>query len=718
VAEYLHPGVFVEEKPSGAKPIEAASTSTACFTGTAARGRPSFPTFVSSWFQFKSAFGDLDKNHDLPLSVYQFFQNGGSRAYILRVVSSDATIAADAGTVAVNAAVAKLPPDRSADDLDKATVQATATATASSNAKAAAAAQAVAAAQASPKDPALAAAATLAVNAAGEAAVLTLTPASGGAELVRIQAAGEGLWGNDIKVSVSETRADVATAAALKAAGSAATVPIHFDIQVTVAGEAVERWTTLDGTEDGDKFYASIINRNSSYIKIVPDTHGEFAQGAVNFPSTTPPPASGAPVAGSAAAGGAAASGAAAGGAAAPAAVGAAAPTAGGAAAGGAAAGGAAAGGAAAPAAGGVAAPAAGGVAAPAAGGAAAPAAGSAAAPAAAAAAAPAAPSGPPTPQSFDIALGSGFDGKGDPTAADFGEALGALDRITDISLLVVPGVDADTAIEASSYVSGRAAKPGVGGDLFYVMDPPIGDQWMFGPRDPRDSATQIAAITKFCQTFPNKDTYTGLYFPWVEIPDPYSKVSGATRFAPPSGMIAGLFARTDNTRGVWKAPAGTEAGVLGAVGVAAQVSDQDQDTLNPIGVNCIRQFPASGIVCWGARTLGTLSNPEYRYVPVRRTANFLKVSLYRGTQWVVFEPNDEPLWSSIRFNLNAFMSSLFRAGAFQGTKPEEAFFVKCDKDNNPQSTIDEGQVHILVGFAPLKPAEFVIITLQQLIQQ
>jgi phage tail sheath protein FI len=283
----------------------------------------------------------------------------------------------------------------------------------------------------------------------------------------------------------------------------------------------------------------------------------------------------------------------------------------------------------------------------------------------------------------------------------------------------VVPGVDTITATEAASYVSRRATFA-VGGDMFYIMDPPSGDGdgAGFNARETRDSALQIAAITACCQTFPTKDTYSALYFPWVEVPDPYSRVSGATRYAPPSGMIAGLFARTDDARGVWKAPAGTEASLLGSVGLAAQVTDQDQDTLNPIGVNCIRQFAASGIVCWGTRTLGTLSNPEYRYVPIRRTANFLKTSLYRGTQWVVFEPNDEPLWSSIRFNLDAFMGSLFRAGAFQGRKPEDAYFIKCDKDNNRQATIDQGQVHILVGFAPLKPAEFVILTLQQLIQQ
>ncbi|MEO7732022.1 MAG: phage tail sheath C-terminal domain-containing protein, partial [Kofleriaceae bacterium] len=323
----------------------------------------------------------------------------------------------------------------------------------------------------------------------------------------------------------------------------------------------------------------------------------------------------------------------------------------------------------------------------------------------------------PPEPKRIVIRLAGGSDG-GEPTASNFGTAFEALDRLSDISLLVVPGVDAATAAAAATYVSGRAAQPGVGGDLFYIMDPPSGEGWDFGPRDTRSSAAQIDAITKFAQTFSPKDSYSALFFPWVTISDPYSKITGTTRYAPPSGMIAGLFARTDNTRGVWKAPAGTEASMLGAIGVAADVSDKDQDTLNPIGVNCIRQFAASGIVCWGTRTLATLSNPEWRYVPIRRTANFLKTSLYRGTQWVVFEPNDEPLWRAIRFNLTAFMSSLFRAGAFQGSKPEEAFFVKCDKDNNSQATIDQGQVHILVGFAPLKPAEFVIIQLQQIIQQ
>jgi len=703
VAEYLHPGVFVEEKSSGLKPIEAASTSTACFVGTIGRGRPGVPTFVSSWFRFKDAFGDLDKNHDLPLAAYQFFQNGGARAYILRVLAGDATGALDAaGKASAEAIVKALGEGKTEKEAAKAGEAAAMATVAPAAAAIAAAATAEAAAKAAPTDANLAKAAEDALEAAEAAGVLVLIGDDGIQRPAIIKAAGDGVWGNDLKITVTETKADVLAAAAViaenaKTGGHQVPLPIHFDIAVSLHGQPVEGWTFLDGHEDGDKFYAAIINRFSSYIRIAPGADGEFPQGAIAYlepappPPPAPPPAPLAPAAGG------------------PAAPGVVAPAAGG------------------PASPVVAAPAAGapaaGAGAPAAPAAGAPAAGAGtpAAPrsalTAAAARLAALPPPPPVPKHLVIKLDGGSDG-GTATAPDFENAFLTLDRLSDISLLVVPGVDAATANAAASYVTARAAKPGVGGDLFYIMDPPSGEGWSFGPRDTRDSAAQIAAITKYAQLLPLKTSYSALFFPWVTIADPYSKISGTTRYAPPSGMIAGLFARTDNTRGVWKAPAGTEASMLGAIGVAADVSDQDQDTLNPIGVNCIRQFAASGIVCWGTRTLATLSDPEWRYVPVRRTANFLKTSLYRGTQWVVFEPNDEPLWRAIRFNLTAFMSSLFRAGAFQGSKPEEAFFVKCDKDNNSQATIDQGQVHILVGFAPLKPAEFVIIQLQQIIQQ
>jgi phage tail sheath protein FI len=166
----------------------------------------------------------------------------------------------------------------------------------------------------------------------------------------------------------------------------------------------------------------------------------------------------------------------------------------------------------------------------------------------------------------------------------------------------------------------------------------------------------------------------------------------------------------------VFKAPAGTEAGVAGALAPLVGVSDTEQDQLNPVMVNVIRTVPGSGLVVWGTRTIG--SDVEWRYIPVRRMAIFLRVSIYYGIQWAVFEPNDEPLWASLRLNIRAFMMTQFRSGAFQGSKPDDAFFVKCDSSTTTQTDIDNGVVNILVGFAPLKPAEFVVLKLSQKVNQ
>lgn len=187
-----------------------------------------------------------------------------------------------------------------------------------------------------------------------------------------------------------------------------------------------------------------------------------------------------------------------------------------------------------------------------------------------------------------------------------------------------------------------------------------------------------------------------------------------------PCGAIAGIFSRTDATRGVWKAPAGLDAAINGIVGLQVNLTDPENGQLNPLGINALRSFPTSGQVVWGARTLRGADSvgDEYKYVPVRRLALFIEESLYRATQWVVFEPNDEPLWAQIRLNLGAFMQNLFRQGAFQGRSPREAYFVKCDKETTTQNDIDLGIVNIAVGFAPLKPAEFVIIKLQQIAGQ
>ena len=187
-----------------------------------------------------------------------------------------------------------------------------------------------------------------------------------------------------------------------------------------------------------------------------------------------------------------------------------------------------------------------------------------------------------------------------------------------------------------------------------------------------------------------------------------------------PCGAVAGIFARTDVQRGVWKAPAGIEATLVGVPKLSVPMTNEENGELNPLGINCLRAFPATGRIVWGSRTLRGADQlaDEWKYIPVRRTALFIEESLYRGTQWVVFEPNDEPLWAQIRLNVGAFMQNMFRQGAFQGTTPREAYFVKCDKETTIQNDINLGIVNIVVGFAPLKPAEFVIIKLQQMAGQ
>ena len=207
-------------------------------------------------------------------------------------------------------------------------------------------------------------------------------------------------------------------------------------------------------------------------------------------------------------------------------------------------------------------------------------------------------------------------------------------------------------------------------------------------------------------------------YFPWIHAPDPLNQ--GGTGPFPPCGFVAGIYASTDASRGVWKAPAGTQASLSGVIGTAISLNDPQNGVLNPLAVNCIRTFPVYGTVVWGARTLqgNDEIGSEWKYIPVRRVALYIEESLYRGTKWAVFEPNDEPLWSQLRLNVGAFMQDLFRKGAFQGQTPKDAYFVKCDGETTTQSDINLGIVNVLVGFAPLKPAEFVVIQIQQMAGQ
>lgn len=270
-----------------------------------------------------------------------------------------------------------------------------------------------------------------------------------------------------------------------------------------------------------------------------------------------------------------------------------------------------------------------------------------------------------------------------------------ALEAVDIFNLMVLPGVtDGGIVAEAAAYCRERRA--------FLIVDAP------------RGAATPDAMATLAKGPQLPKTDRAAVYFPWIRIADPLN--GGKPRLAPPSGTIAGLFARTDGTRGIWKAPAGTEATLSGVQGVDYVLTDAENGVLNPQGVNAIRLLPGFGPVAWGARTLRGADQlaDEWKYVPVRRLALYIEESLYRGTQWAVFEPNDEPLWSQIRLNIGAFMHNLFRQGAFQGKTPAQAYLVKCDAETTTQNDINLGVVNILVGFAPLKPAEFVIIRLQQ----
>jgi phage tail sheath protein FI len=200
---------------------------------------------------------------------------------------------------------------------------------------------------------------------------------------------------------------------------------------------------------------------------------------------------------------------------------------------------------------------------------------------------------------------------------------------------------------------------------------------------------------------------YATLYWPWIKVFDP---LSGQAKFVPPSGHTAGIWARNDDTRGVHKAPANEV--VRGAISLALNLTKGEHDQLNPNGINCIRAFPGRGIRIWGARTIS--SDPSWRYLNVRRLFNYIEESIFEGTQWVVFEPNDQRLWGRVKRTINAFLLRVWRDGALFGATPDQAFFVKCDEENNPPEVRDAGQLIIDIGIAPVKPAEFVVFRIAQ----
>ncbi|MEU7022817.1 phage tail sheath subtilisin-like domain-containing protein [Streptomyces sp. NPDC046203] len=285
---------------------------------------------------------------------------------------------------------------------------------------------------------------------------------------------------------------------------------------------------------------------------------------------------------------------------------------------------------------------------------------------------------------------------------ADRRSGIGGLEAVEEITTVAVPDL-------MSAYERGLLDLDGViavqqalithcelMGDRVAVLDPPPG----LSPQEVGDWRTDRAGYDS---------KYAALYYPWIRVADPSS--TSRITLVPPSGHIAGIWARNDDQRGVHKAPANEV--VRGAVALATQLTKGEHDRLNPAGVNCIRAFPGRGIRVWGARTLA--SDPAWRYLNVRRLFNYLEESILAGTQWVVFEPNDDALWARIRRTVAAFLVNEWRRGALFGLTPDEAFYVKCDRETNPPESVDGGQVICEIGVAPVRPAEFVVFRLSQL---
>ncbi|MGI5531986.1 phage tail sheath family protein [Streptomyces syringium] len=302
-------------------------------------------------------------------------------------------------------------------------------------------------------------------------------------------------------------------------------------------------------------------------------------------------------------------------------------------------------------------------------------------------------PDGTPAPETL-----SAESYVGDP---DLRTGFGGLEAVEEITMVAAPdlmsayergALDLDTVVSVQQSLITHCEAMG---DRIAILDPP-----------PGLSPQQIKAWRTDRTGFDSK--YATMYYPWIKVFDPGA---GRNAFVPPSGHIAGVWARNDESRGVHKAPANEV--VRGAVALQTQITKGEHDLLNPIGLNCVRAFPGRGIRVWGARTLA--ADPAWRYLNVRRLFNYLEESILAGTQWVVFEPNDDALWARVRRTVSAFLVNEWRKGALFGLTPDEAFYVKCDRETNPPESIDAGQVICEVGVAPVKPAEFVVFRLAQL---
>jgi hypothetical protein len=295
-----------------------------------------------------------------------------------------------------------------------------------------------------------------------------------------------------------------------------------------------------------------------------------------------------------------------------------------------------------------------------------------------------------PADKGVNKPLAAGVDGTSGLDSTDFADALKAFDPVDDINLVVIPESQAQATIQAGYDYAGNRK------DCVFIAD--------------GASTDDVDGIQTLRATLSSPEA--AIYFPWIKVADPIAVGSDKFKYIPVGGHVAGMIARIDGARGVHKAPAGLEAVIRGAVDVKVNVAPGEQDILNPKGINVIRSFPNQGIVAWGARTLG--ADPKDRYISVRRELIKIKKSLLQGTQWAVFEPNNEDLWRKLTVQVKSFLLGEFTAGAFKGATPAEAFYVKCDAELNTQEEIDAGRVNLEVGVAINKPAEFVVIRIGQ----
>jgi phage tail sheath protein FI len=587
-----YPGVYIDELPSAVRTIIGVPTSIAAFVGTAPRGSVTDPVHITSWADYEREFGGLDASSDMSYAVYQYFQNGGAEAEIVRVVATKppAPAAAPAGggggAPAGGGGGGGAPAGGGG----------------GGGAPAGGGGGAPAPAADAPTYPA--------------AATATLAPASGNdADAVALTAVSPGDWGNHIRARVDYETLDKATDPTKQKS-------FNLTLRDTTTG-VTESYLSIS-IDPASSRRLSVALAGSALVTVdpakadgkLPKANKELKAGVDPFPD-----------------GKGAGSG------------------------------------------------------------------------------------------DWYVDAANGKDGTATLTADDY---LGGNSPVKDgkqgiyqllktdiFNMLCLPGPAGQVGDDTHpAGVLAQAAKLCLDRRAMLIVDPP--DSW-------KTLADAEAATAPGKAPLLSVDVArnAALYFPHVQLAD--IKLQNRVRDFPPCGVIAGVWARTDVARGVWKAPAGTEAGLSAVLAPSVPMTDLENGILNPLAVNCLRQRPVVGNVVWGARTLmGADFQPdgEWRYVPVRRLALFIEESLFRGTQWVVFEPNDEPLWSSIRLNVGAFMNTLFRQGAFQGRTPAQAYQVVCDATNNPQNDIDRGIVNIQVGFAPLKPAEFVIIHIQQLAGQ